>query len=846
MQLEIVCIDDNEDILEVYEGFLASREEKLVTFTDPEEAIDYLYLNQKRVLMVFSDFKMPKMTGYELRSRMLPQLSDIPFALITGHMNRDMAIKAMECQICKFVDKPFKPEDLNEIIDNFAQTRKKMIMEEFEMISSFVEESTPMLEEIESLILVLEDEPGDISALNTYFRLLHTIKGTAACVGLTKVSDYTHKYEDLVNDLKNGIRAVNDTVIDVLLRGLDTLKNMYSSYQEFGKIDIDVAEAVKIFNLEHFEKENVTKVKNDVETEKKVKVAKNEEGAKQDKVSVGINTLDRSMELSGELTVLRNTLFKSTESLEQKFFGDRDVEGVRENLEDLSKVMSLLQGQITEMRKVSVEVIYRPMKRIVRDASKSLGKDIELILKGDDLRVDTIIAKILNNTLVHLVRNGVDHGVENAQERKAAGKPEQGTVILNSYQDGENIFVEIKDDGKGLDPEKLRNKAIQKGLYTEEQVSKMSDYKIFTMIFESGFSTAEKVTDISGRGVGMDMVRSSVEEIGGKILIDSKLGEGTKFLMILPVPRSVLIINSLMITSKNKRFALPLDEVAEVISLASTDEKDYHSKIHKIEGGKVLKHHNELIPILSLSNVLMKVEDEVIEKIVIVKGEGFKFGLIVDEIYDIEEIVVKKFSDQLKPIEHYLGATLIGDDEIALILNLKGIAKNNNIMNDFDENYENYFGSNQVAGEEDEYMIFSLLNGQQYAIPLDSVHRLEEFKSKSVEYSGSLSLMRYREGVLPLINPEIIGGIGSNTTDIYLEKDILNVIVVRFENKLFGLMVRNIDDIGATLNKVEEFTNDHKSILGTIFINNKNIAVLSGDYLVKNFKKRPGILKDAA
>lgn len=212
-----------------------------------------------------------------------------------------------------------------------------------------------------------------------------------------------------------------------------------------------------------------------------------------------------------------------------------------------------------------MDSVFCPMKRVVRDSCNATGKEVDFSVFGGDLRVDTSVGKLLNNVLVHLLRNGVDHGIEDAQKRIESGKDAKGKLDLTCYEIGENIFVEIQDDGGGINPDFIRKKAIEKGLYSEEELNHMSDQKVFSIIFESGFSTNTEVTSISGRGVGMDMVRSSVEEVGGKIYIDSVVGQGSKFVLMIPIPRSILIINSLMVSTANAGYNIPLDDVAEVI-----------------------------------------------------------------------------------------------------------------------------------------------------------------------------------------------------------------------------------------------------------------------------------------
>lgn len=830
MEYKIICIDDEEDILELYKEFLKSSEYQIVTFSDTEKAKNYISLNAMQTLFIFSDYKMPRKNGFEFREELLSMGLDIPFALVTGFYDKEMAVKGMDLNICSFLSKPIDTKELLSLISSHGERRKTVLVEELEMISSFIEESYPMLEEIEDLILNLESDPHDVNSLNTYFRLLHTIKGTSSCVGLKSIPAYTHKYEDLVTKLKNNEIVVSQKVIDTLLVGLDELKKMFNSIKDGGDIEFEVDSKIHVFD-EDFTSEKMIEINTDDSTSTEptaVEIKTDEE-----KINVNVGVLDEFMELSGELTVLRNTVLKSALKLEHKFTADKDVEVLSETLDEMHKVSSLLQFQITEMRKVNMESIYKPLKRVIRDACKSLGKKIDFDTDGGGLRIDTSLAKVLNGALIHLIRNGVDHGIELPEIREAAGKDASGHVSLKAYEEGEHIIVEIEDNGNGMDVNKIKEKAFENELFTMDELNKMSDQKVFSLIFESGFSTASEVTDISGRGVGMDMVKSSVANIGGKIHINSKLGEGSKFTLVLPIPRSVLIIKSLMVSVGDNSFCLALEDVNEVVNYCG--EKDGEI-IHKVEGGTVLRHHDELIPLIDLS-VCLGVESNKSSSemnIVIVKGEGFKYGIIVDEIHDIEEVVCKKLSAHLKNIACFQGATFVGDGEMAMVLDLLGLAEYAGVNIEVEEDD---YSDNIIDSKEDlEFMQFDFFEKLNYAVPLEQVVRLEEFSLDQVERSGNLALIRYRENILPLIDVESTLGF-NETQDEFRSMDVLKVIVVNKENSTFGFVVNSIKDIGFTNDEINLMTSDREGIKGTVFIDDKTVNVIDIDYLIENYKK---------
>lgn len=821
----IVIIDDEKDILDLYVDILADISQSKVIFFDAFEALEYIEKNNKNITLVISDFKMPEINGLEVRRRMLEKDLNIPFLMVTGFYNKEMALEGMELKVSRFIDKPFSADDLVSIVQGEIDTYNKTINEEREMIRSFVEESSPMLEEIEELILVLEDDPTNVNSLNTYFRLLHTIKGTSSCVGLRSLPEFTHKYEDLVGDVKSGKIAVNSSVINIFLKGLDVLKKMYTSIKDGVCFEFDIEEELKIFSEPTMSDDSIIQTEDHDQATIKIDDHQQTDNKKDnkdnEKINVHVSMLDTFMELSGEMTVLRNMVLKSVSKIGSKYQNDKDIDVLSDTLDEMYKVSSSLQGQISELRKISMESVYRPLRRIVRDASKKLKKEVDLSFEGEELKVDTSIAKVLNNVLIHLLRNGIDHGIEMPDTRLMRGKNAEGKVVVSTKVDGENIIVNIADDGNGLDIDRIKKKAIENNLYKLEDIEKMSDQKIFSLIFESGFSTAAVVTDISGRGVGMDMVKSSVESINGKIMIDSSLGKGSSFSLILPIPRSVLIIKSLMVKIGSNQYSIALHDINEVISL---EDQKIASEIRIIDDQKVICHNDEIIPLISLAS-RFGCTNHTDSSIIIIKNEDYKFGLFVDEVFDIEEVVVKKLSGHIANSDClFLGATFIGDGEIALILNIEKIAKTYNISQILDEKVA-INNSKQIV---EEYLEFSAFDAHsRFAVELSKVHRLEDFESSLVTYSGDRAVVRYGESFLPLINfAEVIG----NESTYY---DTFQVVVVKNEHKYFGIVVEEIGEITQSYESMDDlFASD--GIKGTVYINNETVSVVDLDVVLKS------------
>ena len=740
----------------------------------------------------------------------------------------------MRLKIGRFLEKPILDEQILSLIDTEAKERMESIEEDREMICEFLQETRPMLEEIEELILCLEEEPDNSKSINTYFRLLHTIKGTSSCLGLNEISNYAHKYEDLINKIKSNEVDVNKKVINVLLEGLDQLQNLYHLAENFQPFPSNLEQLSEVFSHD-FSNE---KKKNNVDDSHSKEIPSEENltraKEKDEKITVSEGLLSDFLEMSGELTVIRNTIFKTLIRLQSKLSGDSDLDHLSDSMVELQKVSTILQNQISEMKKVEIESVYRPMRRVVRDSCSVLNKNIDFDVVGGTFKIDTSVAKLLNNVLVHMLRNGVDHGIEDDETRALKGKDPIGKLTLNSYETGENIIVEVSDNGKGLDKEFLKRKALEKGLYSQEQLDKMSDQKIFSIIFESGFSTNTEVTSVSGRGVGMDMVKSSIQDVGGKILIDSTLGEGTKFVLVIPIPRSILIIKSLMVSSGHSYFNIPLDDVDEVILLDQQKDTD---KIHNMNGVRVLRHHGVLCPLVHLAHSLeltssMDVSD--IQNIVIVKGDGYRYGLLVDAINDIEEIVVKKLSSHFKTPE-YLGTTFSDDGALSLILDCKGIAKRHSINNHvIDTEDDHLINSNKDKENVHEYMRFSLKEFKNCAIALDYVYRLEEIHSSSIQFTGNRALIRYLNKSLPLIFIENeLGTKGLMIKErVGHSKEVMNVLVVKVQDNLFGIVIEDLGDIASTHDNIDYNMSDRDEVLGTVTIDDQIISVLNIESLV--------------
>lgn len=392
-------------------------------------------------------------------------------------------------------------------------------------------------------------------------------------------------------------------------------------------------------------------------------------------LKVPISLLDTLMHISGELTVVRNMINKIDRSLKVRYNGDRELERMSSLLEELHKLNGSLQTHILDLRKVPVKEIVAPLNRVVRDLSKHLDKIVTLKVQGAELRIDTAIAEILNNTLIHIVRNSIDHGLESTQERMSNGKPQGGNLYLDAFEENDNVYVRIKDDGRGLQTEKIRNRAIERGLMTEEQARALKEEDVWPLIFAPGFSTADKVTDISGRGIGMSAVKEAVEAIDGEVEISSVIGEGSCITLSMPLPKSVLITRCLFILISGMQLGIPNENVYRIVHL---DGETDTAQLSQVEDTYVLSLEDELIPVVQLDQILgtSKVEslDSKVKTIVVFRSsKGAALGVFVNDVLEFEDAVVKPFTDHLKAFDIFFGTTFLGDGSIGLIFRVDGL-----------------------------------------------------------------------------------------------------------------------------------------------------------------------------
>ncbi len=589
---------------------------------------------------------------------------------------------------------------------------------------------------------------------------------------------------------------------------------------------------------------------------------------------VNVELLENLMTLAGEMVLSRNQLMQAVNEFDQHSI---KLAGQRINL-----VTSELQEAIMMTRMQPIGSVFNKFPRIVRDMSQKLGKEINLVITGKNVELDKTIVEGLNDPLTHLIRNSADHGIEHPDKRVARDKPRAGRIDLKAYHEAGQVNIEITDDGGGLDADKIADKALEKGMISPEQHAAMSRKEKMTLILLPSLSTADKITDVSGRGVGMDVVKSNIDQLGGQIEIDSKPGEGTTIRIKLPL--TLAIIPSLLVSVGNERFALPQVNVSELVRIGAAQIKE---RIERVGDSEVMPLRGELIPLIRLGKVLgikktildpesgNEIDDrreliadrrspataidesvnkeptpESIEQkrsgaerrykassdlnIVVVSAGSFKYGLVVDELHDSVEIVVKPLGRHLKHISGYAGATIMGDGRVALILDIGGVAMLAELTSMAGSKRAQDLQENSEAALVKDHQALLLFNNgpeEPCAVPLDIVERVEQVNFEDIETKSGQKVIKYRGGSLPLFSLSDVAGVAELSKD-----QELIVIVFTVADREIGLMASEPVDTLEIKAVIDHNTLKDTGIMGSAIINDKTTLIIDIHELVETLK----------
>jgi two-component system, chemotaxis family, sensor kinase CheA len=584
-----------------------------------------------------------------------------------------------------------------------------------EILESFLIETREIFERLGQDLLTLEKGVVDNELLNTIFRAVHTVKGTSSFLGLEQMTALAHVFEDVLNKLRKGEITVSSDKMDVMFEAYDIMKDLLARIEarNLAKIDLtaiiaklrvigsvgmaapDVPAVKAPAALEPAPPEDAADLSVDAVTPDAPEpapapvaqpakaqapaaaaVAQHPDATQaaaktvDSTIRVDVARLDSLMNLVGELVLGRNRLTQISYLMNQEHEGIPITKDLTETSSQIDFITTELQMAVMKTRMVPIAKVFNKLPRLVRDLMKETGKDMDLVVFGEDTELDKSIIEELNDPLVHLMRNAGDHGLESTADRRAAGKPERGTITVRAEHEGNHIVISVADDGKGMDPEKLKAKAIERGMITEAQAREMSKTEAFNLVFAPGFSTAAKVTNVSGRGVGMDVVRTNIQKLKGIIEIESDIGKGSK--IIIKLPLTLAIIQALLVEVDREVFSVPLESVLEVVRIQPKE-------INTISGREVVRLRNTVLPLARLHAIMGTLgadekQDDWIY-IVVVGLAQQRLGIVVDSLLGQKEVVIKSLGGYLGTVPGIAGSTILGDGRVIMIIDVGELMK---------------------------------------------------------------------------------------------------------------------------------------------------------------------------
>jgi two-component system chemotaxis sensor kinase CheA len=610
-----------------------------------------------------------------------------------------------------------------------------------EVTHEFLVESHENLDRLEHELLAFEQAGQSVDSI---FRVIHTIKGTAGFLGFARLQQLTHVAETLLDAVRDGALVLGSPGVSALLDVVDACRLMLAAVKAHGHDDAgDHSALIATLEALHGGAAAVVATPTAPHVE--------QTPAPETTVRVDVELLDKLMDLAGELVLARNQLLQLT--------AERSDVAQR-----IDHITSELQDHVMRTRMQPIGGIWSKLPRVVRDLAGELGKQVRLELDGSETGLDRSIIEAIKDPLTHIVRNAIDHGIERPDVRALAGKPVEGTLRLRASHEGGHVMLEITDDGAGIDPARVRAKALERGVVGVERAAQMTDAEVVELVFEPGFSTADTITNISGRGVGMDVVKHNIERIGGVVAIDSRRGAGTT--MRIKLPLTLAIVPALIVDANGERYAVAQVGVRELVRIDRTVESIHGAPMYRLRGN--------LLPLVYLDEVLGGVT-RTGTTIVVLQNEGRAFGLVVDAVHDTEEIVVKPVGQRLRDVPTYAGATILGDGRIALILDVRGIAARAGVG---DVKHDKPRPA-VARAPRDRCLVVEAGAGRRVAVALDRVIRIEPFDARAVELAAGIEVVQRGARVLPLLR---------------LGSDARHVVVYAGAREL-GLVVGDIVDI---------------------------------------------------
>jgi two-component system chemotaxis sensor kinase CheA len=675
-----------------------------------------------------------------------------------------------------------------------------------EVIKEFLIESNENLARLELEMVDLEKRPGDAALLGSIFRAIHTIKGTCGFLGFQQLEKIAHAAESLLNQLRNGERRLTPALVSVILDAVDAIKTILATIEATGREgDHGGAELIqRLLRATETPDEAAAAAPAKAESGPRAVPApadvqestpgngnSDAEQARSSSIAdstirVDVALLDNLMNLVGELVLARNHILQ--------FNSQSEHAGLNTTSQRLNLITTQLQEGVMKTRMQPIGIVWNKVPRLVRDLASNCGKQILLEMDGAETELDKSIIEAIKDPLTHIVRNCCDHGIETPEVRVAAGKPIEGRLTLRAFHEGGQVNIEVGDDGGGIDVARLKDKAIQKGVLRPEQAERLSEREALLLVFHPGLSTAREVTNISGRGVGMDVVKTNIEKIGGIVDVVSRAGEGTT--VKLKIPLTLAIIPGLVVDCGGERFVIPQVSLLELVRLEGDAG---HKQIELIHGTPVFRRRGSLLPLAYLSGVLglPRTTDSGTTSIVVLQAEARQFGLVVDTVHDTQEIVVKPLGKQLKGLNAYAGATIMGDGRVSLILDVLGLGMLSGVLShgekqDMEDKRPDTERRESGGADRRTVLVFKAGAFERLAVPLSTVARLEEFPRAKVERAGGRDVVQYRDTILPLVPMASVLEPDKPAGELH---DPVQAVVFRDGDRMLGLVVDHVVDI---------------------------------------------------
>ncbi len=732
-----------------------------------------------------------------------------------------------------------------------------------DLLPDFLSETLESLGQLDTQLVKLEREPEDKQTLGAIFRHVHTIKGTCGFLGLSRLEKLAHAAENVLGQHRDGTLPVTTESITLILRTLDGLRVIVDGIQSTGhEPEGDDAGLIEELSLAEGNASTAAvppalpvappppaaTVMASLDAPSPVTlmppavpalptplpaVAILPPEAAAQTIRVNVEVLEDLMTLVSELVLTRNQILQLARMQDSDVFAGP--------LQRLSHITSNLQEGVMKTRMQPIGNAWNNLPRLVRDLANDLGKKIELVMVGAETELDRQILELIKDPLTHMIRNSADHGLEGVLDRRGAGKPEQGRIRLNAYHEGGHIVIEVGDDGRGLPVDRIKRKILANGLATEAEMAGMNDQQIQSFIFRAGFSTAAAVTSVSGRGVGMDVVKTNVEQISGTIDVSSEEGKGTLF--TVKIPLTLAIVSALIVEVHGDRFAVPQINVVELVHARTAGtrkplagQSTSELEIEHINETPVLRLRDHLLPLIDLAD-LLKLDDvgqpgttEGVFVVVVQVGAS-RFGLIVDRVFDTEEIVVKPVAPILRHITLFSGNTILGDGSVIMILDPNGIARATGIG-------VGHAGTDapptttppaQNSAQKVALLLFKAGNDHSKAVPLNLVSRLENIERSAIEHPNGEPMTQYRGKLMPLVAMGV-------PDPRRVPSETQPILVFADGNRVMGLMVDEIVDIMEDRLCVELGT-DQPGFLGAATVHGRAVSVLDTAYwLQRAFK----------